>query len=58
MFVFLVCWVYNDKDILASCCVCGCVWCVLWLCLVCYGCICGIVGYPVLCVCVFGVLGV
>ena len=22
----------------------------LWLCLVCYGCICGIVGYPVLCV--------
>ena len=66
MFVFLVCWVYNDKDILASCCVlwlclvcfvamfgvfCGCVWCV-------YGCICGIVGYPVLCVCVFGVLGV
>ena len=107
MLVFLVCWVYNDKDILASCCVlwlclvcfvvvfgvlwlylrysriscfvclcfwcvgcimiriswhhavfCGCVWCVLWLCLVCYGCICGIVGYPVLCVCVFGVLGV
>ena len=31
---------------------CGCVWCVLWLCLVCYGCICGIVGYPVLvCLC-------
>ena len=29
MFVFLVCWVYNDKDILASC-------CVLWLCLVCF----------------------
>ena len=107
MFVFLVCWVYNDKDILALCCVlrlclvcfvvvfgvfwlylqysrissfvclcfwcvgcimiriswhravfCGYVWCVLWLCLVCYGCICSIVGYPVLCVCVFGVLGV
>ena len=41
---FLVCWVYNDKDILASC-------CVLWLCLVCF-----VVVFGVFCGCVWCVM--
>ena len=44
VFVFLVCWVYNDKDILASC-------CVLWLCLVCFVVVFGVFCGYVWCVC-------